>query len=291
MKRITIDSSSDEDDPYTNSAARLKKLKIQRLEREKLSIKKDELYSANSEQINDKETDCDGIQTRSRIKRSIRSRNNNNQIKQKLLPVDDIECNVEIVSVEEEPEAITVFCNNDIVTLSDDAYSEDENYEINVKIYWRSSRIDRFSILKHDTFQRIFQHYADLEKVSMDEILIMKKDKIVSHNDTPASLKLSVIDILDGGIVNPGMNVLIEDKQNENTCSIKIQTANKKQSFTILHERNQQFKMLLTGCAKQLDIKESSLKLYFDGEQIDPRDTPESLDLEEEACIDLHIST
>lgn len=87
------------------------------------------------------------------------------------------------------------------------------------------------------------------------------------------------------------MNVLIEDKQNENTCSIKIQTANKKQSFTILHERNQQFKMLLTGCAKQLDIKESSLKLYFDGEQIDPRDTPESLDLEEEACIDLHIST
>ncbi|EZA49550.1 hypothetical protein DMN91_006344 [Ooceraea biroi] len=193
--------------------------------------------------------------------------------------------------MEQEPKAITELCKNDTITLSDeDACSEDENYEINVKICWRSSRLDRLSMHRHDSFKRIFQHYADLEKVSIDEILMMKKDKIINRTDTPASLKLSVIDILDGGIVNPGMNTLFEDKSNDNTCSIKIQTANKKQSLTILLQKNQRFKMLLASCAEQFGVKESSLKLYFDGEQISPTDTPESLDLEEEACVDLHIS-
>jgi YbbR domain-containing protein len=90
--------------------------------------------------------------------------------------------------------------------------------------------------------------------------------------------------------VNPGMNILSKDKKNDNMCNIKIQTANRKQSLTILLQRNQRFDILLASCAEQLGVKESSLKLYFDGEQISPTDTPESLDLEEEACVDLHVS-
>lgn len=99
----------------------------------------------------------------------------------------------------------------------------------------------------------------------------------------------------DGGIVHPGMNVLSEDKDknngDDNICTIKVQTANKKQSLTIPLKRDQQFKTLFANCAEQLGVKENSLKLYFDGEQIGPTDTPELLDLEGEACIDLHIST
>lgn len=76
---------------------------------------------------------------------------------------------------------------------------------------------------------------------------------------------------------------------NKNTCSIKVQTANKKQSLTIVLRKDQQFKALFSNCAEQLGVKESSLKLYFDGEQISPTDTPESLDLEGEACVDLHM--
>jgi len=96
--------------------------------------------------------------------------------------------------------------------------------------------------------------------------------------------------------VHPGMNTskeLSKEKNNDddNVCTIKVQTANKKQSLIISLKRDQQFKALFANCARQLGIKESSLKLYFDGEQISPTDTPELLDLEEEACIDLHIST
>jgi len=87
------------------------------------------------------------------------------------------------------------------------------------------------------------------------------------------------------------MNTLCKDESNdEDICTIKVQTANKKQSLTIPLKKDQQFKALFVNCAEQLGVKENSLKLYFDGEQINPTDTPESLDLEEEACVDLHIS-
>lgn len=87
------------------------------------------------------------------------------------------------------------------------------------------------------------------------------------------------------------MNTLSKDESNdEDICNIKVQTANKKQSLTIPLKKDEPFKMLFANCAEQFGVKENNLKLYFDGEQINPSDTPESLDLEGEACIDLHIS-
>jgi len=56
---------------------------------------------------------------------------------------------VEIVSFEENqlPESIPETYNNDVVALSDDEIStKDDNYEINIKVFWRSNRIDRLSM-------------------------------------------------------------------------------------------------------------------------------------------------
>ncbi|XP_071636816.1 DNA repair protein Rad60 isoform X2 [Temnothorax longispinosus] len=307
MSQMALDSSSDEDDPYTNSVARLRALKKQRFERETLSptnveqqtngkeingehlngkeingkgIKGEELNGKGinaedmyAEDMNVKEMSDDGIQTRSRTR----------------LPIG-LERGVEFARGE-IPKLTVESCKDNIIALSDDD-KEDDNYEMNIKVYWRSNRIDRLSMRRHDSFKGIFEYYADLEKVSVNEVLIMKKDQIINPTDTPASLKLSIIDILDGGIVHPGMNTLTQDDSNdEDICTIKVQTANKKQSLTIPLKKDEQFKRLFANCAEQLNVKEEDLKFYFDGEQISPTDTPESLDLEGEACVDLHIST
>ncbi|XP_072761107.1 DNA repair protein Rad60 isoform X1 [Anoplolepis gracilipes] len=317
MNKMAVDDSSDEDDPYTNFAGRLKALKQKRFKKEEPSAEidifsidieeqKNGEQSSKEDKINKKETNDKEIYDDDRQiqRRMVRSRRNKGitthavrqtRGRQYVQPVDDLECDIEIVLTEEKPESIPNTCNNDVISLSDDEVSiKDDNYEINIKVLWRSKRIDRLNIHRNDNFEKIFQYYADLEKVSVNEILIMKKDKIINRTDTPASLKLSIIDILDGGIVHPGMNALSEDKKNdddEDTCTIKVQTANKKQSLTIPLKRDQQFKALFINCAEQLGIKESSLKFYFDGEQISLTDTPNSLDLEGEACIDLHIAT
>ncbi|XP_071579304.1 DNA repair protein Rad60 isoform X1 [Temnothorax nylanderi] len=323
MSQMALDSSSDEDDPYTNSVARLRALKRQRLEREKLSptnieqqtngeevngehlngkeingkgIKGEELNGKeiNAEDMYAEEMSDDGIRIRSRtVRRNIRRNNGittrGRRTRGRRLPID-LQCGVEFVR-EEVPKLTVESCKDNIIALSDDD-KEDDNYEMNIKVYWRSNRIDRLSMRRHDSFKGMFEYYADLEKVSVNEVLIMKKDQIINPTDTPASLKLSIIDILDGGIVNPGMNTLSQDESNdEDICTIKVQTANKKQSLTIPLKKDEQFKRLFADCAEQLNVKEEDLKFYFDGEQISPTDTPESLDLEGEACVDLHIST
>ncbi|XP_029168839.1 uncharacterized protein CG4449 isoform X1 [Nylanderia fulva] len=310
MNTMAEDGFSDEDDLYTNFADRLKALKKQRFKVLKSSAGNStpidiEQQNNNEEEtiieINDKITYDDDIQTqrrtvRRRRNKGITTRATVRQKRGRHPSVDDLEHVVKIVLLEEKSESVPETCNNDLIALSDNEEVSiiDDNYEITIKVFWRSNRIDRLNMYKHDNFEKIFQYYADLEKVSVNEILIMKKDKIINRSDTPASLKLSVIDILDGGIVHPGMNALSEDVNNdddENTCTIKVQTANKKQSLTIMLKRNQQFKILFVNCAEQLGVKENKLKFYFDGEQIGPTETPELLDLEGEACIDLHIST
>jgi small nuclear ribonucleoprotein (snRNP)-like protein len=80
----------------------------------------------------------------------------------------------------------------------------------------------------------------------------------------------------------------IHDNGEENTCKIKVQISDKK-SLLITLKNNQTFKGLLQNCAAQLNMAESKLKLYFDGELINLYETPESLDLDDEACIDLKI--
>ncbi|KAL6259830.1 hypothetical protein P5V15_009741 [Pogonomyrmex californicus] len=313
MLKVTMDSSSDEDDPYTNIVARLRAMKKQRLEEElrptNTEQQTNQKENDNNEKISDKEiynkdstsdeTDSDGMQMRSRMIRNRRNKDDSTtrvisrRTRGRRLPVDFNDTKDDIEILEEKSKSIPESHMDDVVTLSDDdVYNEDDNYEINIKVCWRSNRIDRLSMHRHDCLKGIFQYYANLEKVPVNEILIMRKDKIINHTDTPASLGLSVIDILDGGIVNPGMKTLSKDESNdEDACIIKIQTANKKQSLTISLKKNERFEALFANCAKQLKVKESNLKLYFDGEQISPNDTPESLDLEGEACVDLRIST
>ncbi|XP_011876553.1 PREDICTED: uncharacterized protein CG4449 isoform X2 [Vollenhovia emeryi] len=298
MDKIALDSSSDEDDPYTNSVARLRALKKQRFESdEPVEIVKNIEQQTNGEEMKDGEVDGSEMNGKEINGNEVNGQNEyveeiryGVQTRSRTYLPENLECDVEVTG-EVKPKS-TLQSNDDIITLSDeDTYKEDDNYEINIKVHWRSNRLDRLSMCRHDSFKKIFEYYANLEKVSVNEILIMKKDKIINHADTPASLKLSIIDILDGGIVNPGMNTTEEKNNDEDMCSIKVQTANKKQSLTIPLRKDEGFKALFANCAKQLNVKEKDLKFYFDGEQIDPTDTPESLDLEGEACIDLHIST
>lgn len=65
------------------------------------------------------------------------------------LPVDDLEYDVEIISFEENQlsESIPETYNDDVIALSDDEVSnKDDNYEINIKVLWRSKRIDRLNM-------------------------------------------------------------------------------------------------------------------------------------------------
>lgn len=174
--------------------------------------------------------------------------------------------------------------------FNDTVLKQGTNRKIKNKKY--SSKHRSAKQKQNENFGQIFKYFANLEQVSIDEILITKKDKIIKRNDTPVSINLSVIDILEGGIIKKDNSMISNNvmEKNDNICMIKIQTTNKK-SLTIFVKRNENFKTLLEKCAQEFNIEKSKIKLYFDGELIAIMDTPDSLEIEDEACFDLQFSS
>nr|XP_050869361.1 uncharacterized protein LOC127072742 isoform X1 [Vespula vulgaris] len=303
MNGIQMDSSSeDENDIYVNSVARLKALQ------NKVWKSKSWKYGSHMDQQNElQKSKKENRKQENRKKERRKPRNvqtyyftHDTNKDAEIVPVEDSG----VISEQKENNKYAKVRKNiktisdDIVILdcnSDEDIEKDENFDVNVKILWQSRTIHRLNIYNHDNFRKVFQYFANMENVSIEQILIMKKEKRINLTDTPSSIGLSIIDILEGGIVDADTISQNEYKNRknsieENICQIKVQTANK-ESLMFPLKKNQQFKILIASCARQWGVNKSNIKLYFDGEAINVSDTPESLDLEQEACIDLCIST
>ncbi|XP_043685718.1 uncharacterized protein CG4449 [Vespula pensylvanica] len=298
MSGIQMDSSSeDENDIYVNSVARLKALQNKVWKSKSWKYRShmdqhDELQNSNKENRKKERRKPRNVQT------YYFTHGTNKDAE--TVSVEDLD----VISEQKENNKYAKVRKNikttsdDIVILdcnSDEDIEKDENFDVNVKILWQSRTIHRLNIYNHDNFRKVFQYFANMENVSIEQILIMKKEKRINLTDTPSSIGLSIIDILEGGIVDADMISQNEYKNRknsieENICQIKVQTANK-ESLMVPLKKNQQFKILIASCARQWGVNKSNIKLYFDGEAINASDTPESLDLEQEACIDLCIST
>lgn len=170
---------------------------------------------------------------------------------------------------------------------------------------------------QHETFQKIFKSLANMEGISEDQVLITKKERRITQFDTPATIDWSILDILgkliwlfscayqtdflkyfiyftDGGVVSAELakkhkgNSGQDEDASENGCKIKIQSSDKR-SLTLTLKHDESFATLLKACSEHLSIPESKIKFYFDGDLIEMEDTPNTLDLEDEACIDCKI--
>ncbi|XP_076235125.1 DNA repair protein Rad60 isoform X2 [Calliopsis andreniformis] len=302
MEVVEINSSSEEDDDdvYLNSVAKLKALKKQ-TSSSQTTTEKDEV---NKEEKKEEKIEVTNIEiseifvVAQRATRNIRSKGNRSRPRTRRQAnrniAQELDSDLEIVSIEEMPNLITTEAETSLeITEKKADSSEDENYDIDIKVLWQSKHIHRLNIRQNENFRKVFEYFSNLEQVPIDKILITKKDRIIKKNDTPASINLSVIDILDGGIIKKDDTVSknnVEEQDDENVCVIKIQSTSKK-SLTISVKRDEDFKALFAKCAQELNTEESKIKLYFDGDLVTITDTPESLEIEDEACFDIRISS
>ncbi|XP_043802710.1 uncharacterized protein CG4449 [Apis laboriosa] len=281
METVQLSSSEDDDDIYLNSVAKLKALKKKQTLLQCKDQEKEEEKQANNEELK-----CEIFNDtvlKQGINRKIKNKkysSKHRSAKQKQRKnISETDSDLEIVSIEEKN-----LSENDLYIVEDNITeypNPNENYEINIKILWRSKNIYRLNICQNENFGQIFKYFANLEQVS-----------IIKRNDTPVSINLSVIDILEGGIIKKDNTISnnVMEKNDNNVCMIKIQTTNKK-SLTIFVKRDENFKTLLEKCAQEFNIEKSKIKLYFDGELIAIMDTPDSLEIEDEACFDLQFSS
>lgn len=77
----------------------------------------------------------------------------------------------------------------------------------------------------------------------------------------------------------------------EEVCKIKIQSSSSTRNcLTYDLGRSEKFEKLVEWCAKEKNVTPDKIKCVFDGEIVLLSDTPDSLDLDDEACIDIQIA-
>ncbi|XP_015124907.1 uncharacterized protein LOC107046727 [Diachasma alloeum] len=173
----------------------------------------------------------------------------------------------------------------------DDTIIDDPMVDVHVR--WKSNKIESIQLDKHESLMKIFQKFADQENIPVNRIIVTRKDMLIKPSDTPASLKLSIIDILEGGVISAESSKHQENQDeddDEDMCKIKAQVSAKKSVMYKLR-KDEPFSKLREHCSKELEVPVEKIKFYFDGDQVEDPDTPDILDLDDEACIDIKILT
>lgn len=172
------------------------------------------------------------------------------------------------------------------ITNSNQFINTKENLgeEITVRVLWKSQSVERFELHRKQKLDLIFKHYAEKEKVSEELLHFSIKDKLVCKIDTPESLNLNAASIIEGGILSS--KTFLTSGYKYDTIELKVQWKNLKKPFIFNMRVTDDMSVLMKESAKEMKVPIEKLKFYFDGEAIDPLDTPSSLQLEGGECID-----
>lgn len=165
--------------------------------------------------------------------------------------------------------------------------ADDINFEVTVKVWWKSQYIEKFTIRRFEKIDIIFKHFAETENVPEDRLLFTIQERILTQSDTPDSLNVNAASIIEGGVLSEEKQVITTLKSaNADKVELKVQMKDRKHPLKIYLRLTDTMNILMYQCAEELKVPSSTLKFYFDGDLIKPNDTPESLQLEGGECID-----
>ncbi|CAF4741891.1 unnamed protein product [Pieris macdunnoughi] len=169
-------------------------------------------------------------------------------------------------------------------------YSFDDNEELSVKVYWRSSEIVRFSIRKFQKILQIFEFFAKKENVTTDRLLFLYNDRILKPYYTPDKINYKITKFIEGGIIHSAPILdesIISHNEFGNGLKLKFQCQNVKKPFVIYVQKEEKLVEAMVKCAEHFEKPLNALKFVFDGDAIAGSMTPDDLDLEGDECIDV----
>ncbi|XP_008471232.1 uncharacterized protein CG4449 isoform X2 [Diaphorina citri] len=184
---------------------------------------------------------------------------------------------------------VPIVLNDSPVLLDSDNECDDSEEIVNVKVVWRHGEPHSFPIMKKKDLGSIYEFFAKQENVSIQNILLSKNEKVLSPHSTPLSIEYKVTDILEGGILQNGIQKPSNNQHDKDCIEVKVQQKNVKKPLLIQLHKSNDMNIFAKKVASELGIDVSKLKFTFDGDTLDLEETVESLDLDGGECFDLVI--
>ncbi|XP_045784347.1 uncharacterized protein CG4449-like [Maniola jurtina] len=188
-----------------------------------------------------------------------------------------------------KPTSTPTNVTDDVVMLDSEETDAEDNEPLSVKVIWRSWEISKFMIRKYQKLTQIFDHFAQKENVGKDKLLFTYNNKILTCDDTPASIVYNIAKFIDGGIVSQSLRNIVHEKTKVNGIQIKFQCQNSKKPIEITIGKDDKVSLAMTQCAERLEVPLNKLKFEFDGDIVVGTNTPQQMGLENGDCIDVII--
>lgn len=187
----------------------------------------------------------------------------------------------------------------DLVNISEVYDDENENEEITIVVKWKQMDVHKFQIRRFQDVSSIFEFFANKENIATEEIVLLRNDREIQQSDSPDSLGLKCIAMLDGDI---RINRIIygestkptQDEEKiidveEECLTVKVQAKHLKQPIEMTIKRKQKMNILIIKCCEKFNCPQNKLTLKFDGEILSLKDTADDLGLEGGECFDAYI--
>ncbi|XP_030559438.1 uncharacterized protein CG4449 [Drosophila novamexicana] len=167
---------------------------------------------------------------------------------------------------------------------------DDDNPIIQINLNWLGE-MQLYQLRQHQKFAHMFKEVSQRNVVPIDDIVINMDDLFISPTESPQSVGVKVYHILSGRAIKSNKKQT-EAKQDTNLMlkpkkfQLKVQCDKWKKPLIIPIKKTEPFKILYIKCAEEMECDVQGFKLFFDGELLDPDDTPKNQDMEGNEVID-----
>ncbi|XP_017072508.2 uncharacterized protein CG4449 [Drosophila eugracilis] len=175
---------------------------------------------------------------------------------------------------------------------------DNDNPTIEVALCWLGE-IQTYKLRQHQKFKHLFKEVAERNAVDENDISIDMYHNFIGPEDTPHGIGLKPFHTLSGHATKSNNhNKVLANKDDPQALSkktkkfqVKVQAAKWKNPMVMSMKKRDTFKMLYIQCAEEMNCDARLIKLFFDGELLDPDDTPKNQDMECNELIDLQIKS
>ena len=169
---------------------------------------------------------------------------------------------------------------------------EEATFEL--KVFWKM-QVFRFEVKQTDKMSKVMEKIAELAGISVNDISIYK-DQVsgvaMPRDATVQSQGLSIVSVL-----HARAKVITVDEDGDTPLAahtgaieLKLQTKDRRaQPVTVKINASDKMEVVIQKYCEESKIERGKVKFSFDGEQLNPDETAEDLDLEGGECIDVHF--
>ena len=162
-----------------------------------------------------------------------------------------------------------------------------------LKVRWKAE-VFRFEVKQTDKMSKVIEKIAELASISVSDISLYK-DQVsgvsMSREATVQSQGLSIVSVLHARAKVISVDDSGDSPSVVGGIELKLQTKDRRaQPVTVKIEASDKMEVVIQKFCEETKLDKEKVKFFFDGEQLNPEETAEDLDLEGGECIDVHVT-